>query len=175
MRSWVISSLFALAVGCDNSSGVPSLPTASPSVGGTAATPFPFNAGAGVFIGTLGFENIVVTNVGSQVMSVTSVTYTPTQAGDRTITLGDPYAKLPDGGPAPISGVSLASNPDGGIPVPPPAVAVSYNDALVVLLTCKPTAATTVTGTVDIKSNASNLPDISIVTSCLGVEPDAGT
>ncbi len=146
MRAFAFSLLSALAVGCDSGgTPVPSLPTASPNVGGTTATPFPFNGGAGVNLGTSGFASITVQNIGSQDMVVSSVTYT----GDAAISLHP--------------GVSPAT----------PAT-IPFDKFLTVGLTCTPVAAGTVTGTLDIKNNSTNLPDISIVMSCLGVKPDAG-
>jgi hypothetical protein len=72
---------------------------------------------------------------------VNSVTYT----GDAPIT---------------ISGVAPAT----------PAT-IAFDATFVVQLTCRPPAAGPYNGTVDIKSNASNLPDISIVFQCMGVAP----
>jgi hypothetical protein len=126
------------------------------NIAGTTATPFPFNPGSpGVTVGTEGFVSIVDENIGSQDMVVSSVSYTPDSAGDRAITLSP--------------GVALSTAPDQPASTP---VTVPFNAALTVGLTCTPPMAGTYNGTVDIKSNASNLPDISIVLQCVGV--DAG-
>ena len=160
IRAFVFSSLSTVAVvaalACDSGTSVPNEPTAQPSVGGTTATPFAFNAGAGVFIGTEGFATVTVKNIGSQTMVVSSVTYT-----------GDSHIFL-----APATGVSVTTADAGTFLTPP--VDVPYSASLIVGLTCRPVTPTTVTGTLDIKSNAVNEPDISIVLSCLGVTPDAG-
>lgn len=161
MRVFAFSSLSALAVavlGCGGNS-IPSAPTASVPISGTQATPFPFNAGEGVLIGTEGFVSIVITNIGSQDMDVSSVTYT----GDGAITLNP--------------GVSVSTNSMATQPW-----VVPYNSALVVGLTCSPVVnhpevQETYNGLVDIKSNAANLPDIQIYLQCVGVPPstDGGT
>jgi hypothetical protein len=65
--------------------------------------------------------------------------------------------------------VALSTAPDQPASTP---VTVPFNAAMTVGLTCTPPMAGTYNGTVDIKSNASNLPDISIVLQCVGV--DAG-
>lgn len=115
------------------------------------ATPFEFNQ-TGVFVGTEGFQPIVVQNIGSQNMVVSSVGYT----GDGEIAINP--------------GIALSTNPDVLASTP---VTVPYNASLVVSMTCIPEAVATYNGTVDIKSNATNLPDISIVMQCMGV--DAGS
>jgi hypothetical protein len=126
------------------------------NIAGTVATPFPFNPGSpGVTIGTEGFVSIVDQNIGSQDMVVSSVSYTPDTAGDHAISLNP--------------GVALSTTPDQPASTP---VTVPYNAALLVGMTCAPPAAGVYSGTVDIKSNASNLPDITIVLQCTGV--DAG-
>jgi hypothetical protein len=147
MRVFAFSSLSALAlvvVGCGGGSDTtPTVPTAVPSIAGTTATPFPFNPGTpGVTVGTKGFVSFTVQNTGSQSMVVNTVTY----SGDSAITLQP--------------GVS---------PVLPATIA--FDKYLSVGLTCSPQAAQTYNGTVEIKSNASNLPDISIVLQCVGVAP----
>jgi hypothetical protein len=64
-------------------------------------------------------------------------------------------------------GVSVSTSPDTPVTYP---VTVAFNASLVVSLSCAPTAAVTYNATVEIKSNASNLPDISVVVQCLGVK-----
>lgn len=83
-------------------------------------------------------------------MVVSDVTYT----GDSAITL--------------TPGIGLSTMPDTPVTLP---LSVPFDAALVVALTCTPTTEKTYNGTVDIKSNASNLPDISIVLQCVGVAP----
>ncbi len=159
MRVFAFSSLSALVLavgGCGGSESIPSLPTASPSIAGTQATPAPFtnvNGGEDVLIGEEGFLSFTVQNIGSQDMVVSSVTYT----GDNAITL--------------TPGVSPA------IPA-----TVPYDQYLSVSLTCTPAVTTpemkeTYNGLVDIKSNASNTPDITIYVQCIGlpVLTDGGT
>ena len=155
MRAFAFSSLSTLAltlVGCGGSSNTtPTAPTAVPNIAGTTTTPFPFNPGTpGVTVGTSGFVSITVQNTGSQPMVVSDVKYT----GDTGITLQP--------------GVSLSTTPD--TPATPP-ISVPFDAYLVVGLTCTPASAKTYNGTVDITSNASNLPDISIVLQCVGVPP----
>jgi hypothetical protein len=146
MRVFAFSSLSALAlvvVGCggDSNPTPASVPTALPSIAGTTATPFPFNPGSpGVTIGTDGFVSFTVQNIGSPSMTVSSVTYT----GDSAITLQP--------------GVS-----------PTLPATIAFDKYLTVGLTCSPQAAQTYTGTVEIQSNAANLPDIKIVLQCVGV------
>lgn len=101
-------------------------------------------------VGTSGYVSITVQNTGTEGMVVSSVNYT----GDGSITLSP--------------GVFLSTDP--GTPVTYPAT-VPFDDYLVVGLTCTPGGAATYNGTVDIKSNATNLPDLSIVLQCVGVPP----
>jgi hypothetical protein len=65
-------------------------------------------------------------------------------------------------------GVSVTTSPDTPVTYP---ITVAFDASLVVSLSCAPTAAVTYNATVEIKSNAANLPDISVVTACLGVTP----
>jgi hypothetical protein len=149
IRVIAFSSLATLSVaficcgGDSSSNSIPNAPTALPDVRTDAGNPYQFNQ-TGVFIGTSGYATITVENIGSQNMVVSSVTYT----GDSVITLSP--------------GVSPAL----------PAT-ISYSNFLVVGLTCTPPGpdAGTYNGIVDIKSNASNLPDIAINMQCLGVVP----
>lgn len=101
-------------------------------------------------MGTSGYVSITVQNTGSQPMVVSKVNYT----GDSGISL--------------TPGISLSTTPD--MPATPP-ISVPFDAYLVVGLTCTPSGAATYNGTVEIKSNASNLPDISIVLQCVGVPP----
>jgi hypothetical protein len=154
MRAFAFSVLSALAVGCDNGVSVPSLPTAQPSVVTDAGNPLPFNGILGVTIGTEGFATFSVQNIGSQNMVVSTVTYT----GDSAITLSP--------------GVSSTTADAGTILTPP--VTLPYNASLLVGLTCTPVRHTpevkeTYNGLVEIKSNASNLPDITTYVQCVGV------
>jgi hypothetical protein len=160
IRVFAFSSVSALVVtaavaACSSSDGgggtIPTAPTASPNITGTTATPFQFNQ-TGVFVGTEGFQPIVVQNIGSQDMVVSSVGYN----GDGEIAINP--------------GIALSTNPDVLASTP---LTVPYNASLVVSMTCIPEAVATYNGTVDIKSNATNLPDISIVMQCMGV--DAGS
>ncbi len=159
MRVFAFSSLSALVLavgGCGGSESISSLPVASPSIAGTQATPAPFtnvNGGEDVLIGEEGFLSFTVQNTGSQDLLVSSVTYT----GDNAITL--------------TPGVS-----------PPIPATVPYAQYLSVSLTCTPAVTTpemkeTYNGLVDIKSNASNTPDITIYVQCIGlpVLTDGGT
>jgi hypothetical protein len=155
MRAFAFSSLSALAVGLAGCGGsdttTPTAPTAVPNIAGTTTTPFPFNPGTpGVTVGTSGYVSITVQNTGSQPMVVSNVSYT----GDSGITLQP--------------GVSVSTTPDTPATLP---ASVAFDAYLVVGLTCTPTTEKTYNGTVDIKSNASNLPDISIVLQCVGVAP----
>jgi hypothetical protein len=154
MRAFAFSSLFVFAVavvGCGGSNSTPTAPTAVPDIAGTTATPFPFNPGTpGVTVGTSGFVSILVKNTGSQNLVVSDVSY----SGDSGISLSP--------------GVSLSTAPDMPAPLP---VTVPFDASLVVGLTCTPASAKTYNGTVEIKSNAVNLPDISIVLQCVGVPP----
>jgi hypothetical protein len=147
MRDFAFSSLSALAlavVGCgggSDSTPPADVPTAVPSIAGTTATPFPFNPGTpGVTVGTEGFVSFTVQNTGTPSLLVSSVTYT----GDSAITLQP--------------GVS-----------PTLPATIAFDKYLTVGLTCDPQSAKTYNGAVDIKSNASNLPDINIVLQCVGV------
>jgi hypothetical protein len=156
MRVFAFSSLSALvAVGCGGGGGsdsTPSVPTAMPSIAGTTTTPFPFNPGTpGVTVGTEGFVSFTVENIGSPNLVVSSVSY----SGDSAIALKP--------------GISLSTDPPGMLATPP--VTVPFDVSLVVGLTCTPAADQTYNGTVEVKSNAANLPDISIVLQCVGVAP----
>jgi hypothetical protein len=157
MRVFAFSSLAALSVaficcGGDGGSGnpIPSLPTALPNVATDAGNPYQFNT-TGVFIGTSGFANITVQNIGSQDMVVSSVTFTPDSPSDHAITL----------------------QPGVSPPLDAGSVSIAYNDYLVVALTCTPPGpdAGVYNGIVDIQSNASNLPDIKVNLQCTGVVP----
>jgi hypothetical protein len=152
MRVFVVSSLATLSVAvlcCGGSGGggvtPPSLPTAAPDVVTDAGNPFIFND-TGVIVGTSGFASLTIQNIGSQNMVVSSVTYTPDHAGDTAITLSP--------------GVSPA------IPA-----TVPFDQYLVIGLTCTPPDAETFNGTVEVKSNAVNLPDIIFNMQCTGVTP----
>jgi len=156
MRAFAFSVLSALAVGCDSGStnSIPSEPTAAPSVATDAGNPLAFNGPLGVNIGTLGYATFSVQNIGSKEMVVSQVTYT----GDSAITLSP--------------GVS-STTADAGSSLTPP-VNLPYNASLLVGLTCKPVKHTpevkeTYNGIVDIKSNASNLPDIVTYVQCVGI------
>jgi len=156
MRAFALFVLSALAVGCDNGGGVsvPSEATASPSVVTDAGNPLPFNGIDGVFIGTTGYATFSVQNIGSQDMVVNSVTYT----GDSAITLSP--------------GLSATTADAGTILTTP--ITLPYNASLLVGLTCKPVKHTpevkeTYNGIVDIKSTATNLPDIVTYVQCVGV------
>ena len=48
---------------------------------------------------------------------------------------------------------------------------IAYSAYFVVSLTCTPTTATTYNGSVEIKSDASNLPDIVVYLQCQGIAP----
>lgn len=166
MRFLALSSLTSLAIvaavsACGGGGGtntIPNAPTLNVAPLGTQATPFQFNV-SGVFIGTSGFANLVATNIGSMDLTVSSVNFT----GDTSaITL--------------TPGLSLSTNPD--VPATPP-VTVPYNASVVIGLTCKPVHHTpevseTYNGVVEIKSNASNTPDVSAYFQCVGVVPDGG-
>ncbi len=158
MRVFVFSSLSALiaaAFACGTNS-VPALPTAQPSIQGTQSTPAPFtnvNGGEDVLIGESAFLSFTVQNIGSQGMVVSSVTYT----GDPAITL--------------MPGVTPSMLP----------ATIAYDQNLVVEMTCTPVVTTpemkeTYNGSVNIKSNASNLPDLTIYVQCIGLPilPDGG-
>ena len=166
MRFLALSSLTSLAIvaavsACSSggtTNTIPNAPTLNVAPLGTQATPFQFNV-SGVFIGTSGFANIVATNIGEMDLTVSTVTYT----GDSAITLSP--------------GLFLSTNPD--VPATPP-ITVPYSDSLVVALTCTPVqhtpeVAETYNGVVEIKSNASNTPDVSAYFQCMGVVFDAGT
>ncbi len=152
IRVFAVSSLATLSVAvicCGGSGGggttPPNSPTALPDVATDAGNPFIFNQ-TGVIVGTSGFASLTVQNIGSQDMLVSSVTYTPDTGSDTAITL----------------------NP--GVSPPTPAT-ISFDQYLVIGLTCTPPEAGTFNGIVEIKSNAVNLPDISINMQCIGVPP----
>jgi len=160
MRVFAFSSLSALllaAVSCSNASdSIPQSPTAVPSIAGTQSTPAPFtnaNGGEDVLIGESAFMSFTVQNGGSENLVVSSVTYT----GDSPITL------QPGVNPSPL-----------------PAT-IPYDQDLTVGLTCTPVVSNpevkeVYNGVVEIKSNASNLPDITIYVQCTGLPalPDGG-
>ncbi len=161
MRVFAFSSLSALVVavgGCGDNTSVPTSPTAAPSIVGTQATPALFynvNGGGDVPVGEEGFLTFDVQNIGSEQMVVSSVTYT----GDSAITL--------------TPGLSVSTADAGTVLTTP--ITVEYNAALIVGLTCTPSAKATYNGIVDIKSNASNLPDITSYVQCVGLVLDGGT
>jgi len=52
---------------------------------------------------------------------------------------------------------------------PPPVATLSFNDELIIGLTCTPPAVATYAGTVFIVSNAVNTPDATVFLSCVGM------
>lgn len=146
-------SLLAVAVvGCGGSDSTHTAPFAVPNIQGSSTTPFPFNT-TGVFVGTTGYQPILIKNTGSQSLVVSGVAYT----GDSDISINP--------------GIALASAPQTLISPPPPNITVPFDDSIAVGMACTPLAAATYNGKVEIKSNASNLPDIVIYMTCVGVKP----
>jgi hypothetical protein len=160
VRAFGFFTLSLVAVGLAGCGGggtnpTPTAPFALPNIQGTTTTPFPFNV-TGVYVGTSGFLPVQVQNTGSQPLVVSSVTYTPDSSSDTAIFISP--------------GIALSSTPD--VLVTPP-FNVPYSVSMVLGLECTPPTETTYGGTVEIKSNASNLPDLVIVLTCVGVKPPA--
>jgi len=140
MRALFLCTTVGLAVaGCGSGTDVPSSPTLQLPFVTSQTNPVQFNDVQGVLVGTSGFLTFGASNIGSQAMTITTVTYS---------------------GP---SAITLQPGTDKPLPA-----TISYNDELLIGLTCTPTAQQTYAGTVEIKSNASNTPDATIYVSCTG-------
>ena len=131
MRVLVLSTLCAAALAGCGTDSPPSLPTAKLPFVTSATSPVMFNDIQGVLVGTSGYLTFGLSNIGSQTLTVQTVTSTASGA------------------------ITLQPGTDKPLPA-----AIAYNDELLIGLTCVPTSATTYTGQVQITSNASNTPDI---------------
>jgi hypothetical protein len=139
MRVLVLSTLCAATRSACGSDSPPSDPTLQLPFATSTTNRVQFNDVQGVLVGTSGFLTFAATNIGTQTLTVTEVTYS---------------------GP-----LAIALSPGTNEPLP---ASVPYNDELLIGLTCTPPAAQTYEGTVEIKSNAVNTPDQLVYLSCVG-------
>jgi uncharacterized membrane protein len=116
----------------------PSAPTLQLPFTSSAASPVLFNNVQGVVVGTTGGFAFGALNAGTQSLVVQTVTYD----GDEAMSL-EPF-------------------------VPPLPVTLTFNDELIVTLSCTPPTEAAYAGTVTVQSNAVNAPQAVVYLSCVG-------